>query len=70
MDKYEAVLVEISKLELGENDYLVFKFSDDTSPEAVKDMAQWLRNRFSSLVDKIMLIVGDVELYVVHREDK
>lgn len=70
MDKYDVVLVEMSKLELGENDYLVLKFPDDTNLGVVEEMAHKAKERFPELAGRMMFIAGNVELYVVHREDK
>lgn len=66
----EILKVEIGKLNLGEGDYLVLKFPDETPfIERIEGLAYQLKEALPELANKIILVVDDVELYVVHKEN-
>lgn len=67
--KYDVVKLEINKLELKENDYLIMKLSD-CAPEEARELAEFMKTNFSELSSRLIIIVGDVEIYVAKLEEE
>jgi len=66
----EIIQLELNKLHLEENDYLVFKFKDDVSASDIYSVQDALSKALPKLSNKIILLQKDIEIYVVHKEDK
>lgn len=66
----EVLRVEIAKLNLGKNDYLVLKFPDEISLiERIEGIAYYIKAAVPELADRIILLLGGIETYVVRREN-
>lgn len=63
---FESVVLEISKLNLGENDYLAVKFPQGSSTPFLEHALETFREHFPEL--KVLLFVGDVKFEAIHKE--
>lgn len=66
----EILKVEISKLSLSEGDYLVFKFSESESITNVKNFIDAFRETFPKFENQVMAFIGDVEISIIHKDNK
>jgi len=69
-EKLRVLELKLGKFHLGENDYLVLKFPEDTGDTQLHYFSDWVKERFPQLAPKVLIIGGDVKIYVAHVEDK
>lgn len=70
-EEYEIIKVEIGKMELKENDYLVLRFPEKSiEPDAAVRFIEAIRKSFPELYKRIIAFIGDVEISVISEEEK
>lgn len=66
----DPIIVEISKLNLNGGDYLVLKFPETTNKSDVEHVQISIKENFPELASRVMLLWGDIEIYVMEVKDK
>lgn len=65
----EVVRLEIAKLNLGKDDYLVVKLPGGVSVEYIDGFSHYIKKVAPELATKIIVMVDGIETYIVHREN-
>lgn len=66
--KIDTIVVEISKLVLKDDDYLVVKFPHDMDKASVEYLEHKLHEKFPKI--NFLLHSNDIELAVIHRVEQ
>ena len=67
-EQIKILSLKIGRINLGDGDYLVIKFPENTDTATLDKSADLIIRNFPELAHRIILCGGDIKIFVVHDE--